>query len=262
MGELCDVIFAEDLRHAIEKIPAARIGAVGVIDREEKAIDSDHLKGAGQRRQGKVAAGGAVNVGLEIIGDRLAKMWRGVSEDAAGAGERIGQAFPHVADNELQSGQAIKEAGDDEAQGMKAGLSVPAPARDGEKKAEFTGKAGKISLADRLGRRRGVEVEGNTKMSRSLKDREEARIVKKQAAGGAIEESAVEAEAGDAALQLRRCRGGSLQGKHSKSPKTGGMGAHSLGGFIIDVARQRTRSIRIQSIEAHRGEREHLQIDT
>jgi hypothetical protein len=106
-----------------------------------------------------------------------------------------------------------------------------------------------------------VEIDGNTKMSSGLKDREEARIVKKQAAGGAIEESAVEAEAGDAALQLRRCRGGSLQGKRSKSPKKGGMGAHRLGHFVIDVAGQRTCRIRIERIEAHRGERQHLEID-
>jgi hypothetical protein len=45
-----------------------------------------------------------------------------------------------------------------------------------------------IGLADRLGRRRGVEVDGNTKMSRGLKDREEARVVKKQTTGRAIEE--------------------------------------------------------------------------
>lgn len=45
-----------------------------------------------------------MNIGLEVIGDRLAKMRRRVREDAAGAGERIGHAFSHVADNELQSG--------------------------------------------------------------------------------------------------------------------------------------------------------------
>src|ERR1017187_10222038 len=103
VSELCKVICTEDLRQTVEKSPAARVGAVGVIDGEEKAINADHLKGAAQRRQGEVAAGGAVNIGLEVIGDRPAKMRRGVREHAAGAGERIGQAFPHVADNELRS---------------------------------------------------------------------------------------------------------------------------------------------------------------
>src|ERR1035437_10241396 len=193
--------------------------------------------------------------------NRLPKVRRCVRENAAGAGERIGQTFSDMANDELQRGQAIEETGDDEAEGMKAGLSVPAPARDGEKEAEFTGKAGIISLADRLGRRRGVEVNGNIKMSRSLKDREEARIVKKQTTGRAVEESTVEAEAGDAALQLRRCRGGSLQGKRCKPAETGGMGTHRLGEFIIDVAGQRTGRIGIERIETHRGEREYLEID-
>lgn len=60
---------------------------------------------------------------------------------------------------------------------MKAGLSVPAPARDGQKEAEFTGKAGIIGLANWFGRRRGVKVDRNSEMSGGLKDREEARIV-------------------------------------------------------------------------------------
>jgi len=175
--------------------------------------------------------------------------------------QRIGQTFPHMADDELQRRQAIEETRNDEAQGMKPGLSVPAPARDGEKEAEFTGKAGIISLADRLGRRRGVEVDGNTKMSRNIKDREETRIVKKQTTGRAIEESTVEAEAGDAALQFRRCRGGSLQSKRCKPAEMFGVGAHSLGEFIIDVAGQRTGRIGIERIEAHCGEREYLEID-
>lgn len=54
-----------------------------------------------------------------------------------------------MADDELQCGQTIEETRDDEAEGMKAGLSMPAS--DGEKEAEFTGKAGIIGLADRLG---------------------------------------------------------------------------------------------------------------
>jgi hypothetical protein len=79
VSELCKVFCTEDLRQTVEKSPAARVGAVGVIDGEEKAINADHLKGAAQRRQGEVAAGGAVNIGLEVIGDRPAKMRRGNS---------------------------------------------------------------------------------------------------------------------------------------------------------------------------------------
>ena len=125
MGELCDIVRTEDLRQAVEKCPTAHVGAVWVIDGEKKAINADHLNGAAQGRQGEIAAGGAVNVGLEVVGDGLVKIRRGMREDAAGAGQRIGQTLPHVAEDELQRGQAIKEAGNDEAQGMKAGLGVP-----------------------------------------------------------------------------------------------------------------------------------------
>jgi hypothetical protein len=64
---------------------------------------------------------------------------------------------------------------------MKAGLSVPAPACDGEKEAEIAGKVGIIGLANRLGRRRGVEVDRHSEMRGGFKNREEARVVKKQA---------------------------------------------------------------------------------
>ena len=90
MGELCDVIFAEDLRHTVEKISAAYVGAVGVVDGEEKTIDADNLKGAAQGRQGEVAAGGAVNVGLKVGGDGLVQVRRGGREDAARAGDCLG----------------------------------------------------------------------------------------------------------------------------------------------------------------------------
>lgn len=109
--------------------------------------------------------------------------------------------------------------------------------------------------------RGGDRWERQDELSGGFKDREEARIVKKKAISGAIEESTVKAEAGDAALQFRRGRRGCLQGKRRKPAESGRMGAHCLGEFVIDVAGQRTRRIRIERIEAHCSEREHLEID-
>jgi len=95
----------------------------------------------------------------------------------------------------------------------------------------------------------------------NFKDREEARIVEKQASGCAIEKSAVEAEVGDAALQFNRCRGGVLHGKGCKAAETCWMQTYRLGQFIIDVMGQRGGRLCIQCIETHRGQREHLKID-
>jgi hypothetical protein len=86
MGELCDIVRTEGLRQAVEKCPTAHVGAVRVINGEKKAINADHLKCAAQGWQGEIAAGGAVNVGLEVVGDGLVKIRRGMREDAAGAG--------------------------------------------------------------------------------------------------------------------------------------------------------------------------------
>ena len=155
VNKFCKIIGVEDLPEAVEKTPAASVGAVGIIDGEQKPIDAHHLKSTAERRQGKVAAGGAVNVGFEVLGHRLAKLRRCVGENAARAGQRIGQTFSNMADDELQRGQPVKEAADDQAQRVKTGFSVPAPAGDGKQEAEIAGEARVIGLADRLRRRCG-----------------------------------------------------------------------------------------------------------
>ena len=77
MSERFNVIGAEDLREAIEKSATAGVRGEGVIDREEQAIYANHLNGATERRLSEVAAGGDVNIRLEVGGHRLAKMGRG-----------------------------------------------------------------------------------------------------------------------------------------------------------------------------------------
>jgi hypothetical protein len=71
--------------------------------------------------------------------------------------------------------------------------------------AELSGKAGEVGLADRLGRRCGVKVNGSLEVSSSLKDREEARIIKEKASRGPVKESATKTEAGDAAIKFDGC---------------------------------------------------------
>ena len=122
-------------------------------------------------------------------------------------------------------------------------------------------KAGIIGFAYRLGRRRGVEIDGNSQMGGSFKDREEVRIVEKQASSRTVKKSAVKAEAGDAALQFNRCRDGVLQRKRCKAAETCWMQTYRLGQFIIDVMGERSGRIGIECIETHRGQREHLKID-
>lgn len=98
-------------------------------------------------------------------------------------------------------------------------------------------------------------------MGGSFKDREEARIVEKQATGRTVKKSAVETEAGDATLQFNRCRDGVLQGKRRKAAETCWMQTYRLGQFIINVMGERGGRIDIECIETHRGQREHLKID-
>ena len=99
MREGCNVIRAENLREAIEKGATASVGAERVIDREQQAIDADHLNGAAEWWLSEVATGRDVDVGLEVGSDGLAKVWRRGRKDAIGAGERIRQAFAHMAND-------------------------------------------------------------------------------------------------------------------------------------------------------------------
>lgn len=78
VGKFRKIICTEALRQTVERIPASRVGTIGVANRKEKMTDADHLKSTAQRRLREVAAGCAMNVGLEVIGDRLAMMGRSV----------------------------------------------------------------------------------------------------------------------------------------------------------------------------------------
>src|SRR5580704_8618699 len=99
MGKGCNVIGTEDLREAIEEGAAAGVVGERVIDREEQAIDADHVKGTTQGWMSEVAAGGDVDVRLKIGGDRLAKMGRGARQDATGSGQCGRQSLTHVAND-------------------------------------------------------------------------------------------------------------------------------------------------------------------
>ena len=61
VGKLSKVFGAEDALKAVEKGAAARVGAVGITDGKEKAIDADHLQRAAQgwmaRRKDSVTKG-------------------------------------------------------------------------------------------------------------------------------------------------------------------------------------------------------------
>ena len=46
VSELCDVIWTEDIRQAVEKGSTAGVGAVGIINWEEKTVNNDDLNGA------------------------------------------------------------------------------------------------------------------------------------------------------------------------------------------------------------------------
>ena len=52
MGELCKVFLAQYIRQTVEKGPAARVRAVGVIDGEKETINADYLEA--QRKGGRV----------------------------------------------------------------------------------------------------------------------------------------------------------------------------------------------------------------
>ena len=113
--------------------------AEGIVDGEEDAIGADDLKRAEERRGGEVSAGGDVDVRMEGFGVTAAELVAAAGEDGVSAGEGVGQVFAHVADDELEAGEAIEEAGGDEAENVHASFDMPAPASGGEHKAEVFG---------------------------------------------------------------------------------------------------------------------------
>ena len=95
-------------------------------------IEAEDLARAVEGWTREVAAGGDVDWSRMVSARVRLKMFGGGREDAVGPRECVGNAFAHVADDDLEVGQAIEDAGENEAQGMEAVFCVPAPAGDGE----------------------------------------------------------------------------------------------------------------------------------
>src|SRR5260370_39437284 len=100
---------------------------------------------------------------------------------------------------------------------MQACFHRPPPAAGSEGKAEMAWEAAEVSIHDGLGRRRGMEIDGDVKSLGCLKERSEFRIVQKLSVNGAVHHDAFEPQPADAALEF----GGSflrlLQGKCGES---------------------------------------------
>ena len=86
MGELGEVCRTESLFEFRKVVASERVGAEGIVDGEHEAIDADDVQGAAERGLGEVAAGGEMDVGLEVGSNRLAQ-FGGVGEGFRGAGE-------------------------------------------------------------------------------------------------------------------------------------------------------------------------------
>src|SRR5665213_1443746 len=144
---------------------------------------------------------------------------------------------------------------------MQASFGVPAPAGNRKHLTEISWKAGKVGLPDRRRRRCWVKINRNGQMGGRLEDRQEPRIVKKQATRGAIDEHPLESQMSYAPPQLERCGGWLVQSKSSETAETSWVGTHSLGKFIIDVAREGARDVGLLLIETDCGEGQNLEID-
>jgi hypothetical protein len=134
VGDFAEVSGAE--RERVKEAAADFSRAERVVDGEEDAVGAEDLEGAEERRESEVSAGGDVEVLVEDFRDGAAEFLTAAGEDSVGAGERVGEVFAHVADDDLQAREAFEEVGGDEAECVHAGLDVPAPACGREHKAE------------------------------------------------------------------------------------------------------------------------------
>ena len=252
---------AGEMGRASRKALPVGVGGERVINGVEEAVGADDLEGTEEGRLGEVAAGGDVEVLREVLRDGALEVFGDGGEDGGGAGERIRKVFAHVADDDLLLREAVKQAGEDEAQAVEAELDVPAPARDGEGVAGRAGQAGVVGVEDGFGRGCGVEVDRHFEGVGGLPEGEKAGIVQEGAAGVAVHKGSGKAEGLDAALKFAGGGCGIGQVEAGEASKAGGMILDGRGEFIVGTMDEGGGVGGRQVFKADGGYGEDLQID-
>jgi len=194
----------------------------------------------------------------EGFGDRAGSRFAGGGKNAVGACECVGDAFAHVTDDDLQCGQAVEDAGDDEAQRVEAGFGVPSPTGDREWHGDCGVEAGEVDGHDGGRWRRGVNVDGDLECGGGFEDGEEFWCVQELAVGEAVEIDALETELGDAAVDFLDGVGGLFEAGGAEGGEACGIGVDSGGCFVVDGAEDGGLLGGRESVNADGGERDDL----
>ena len=101
----------------------------------------------------------------------------------------------------------------------------------------------------------GVQTDGNVKGLRRLEHGRVARMVKKHAACGAIDQSALELQLPHAALQFGGCLFGLLQWEIGEAGETVRVRLYNGSKLVVRIVRQRYGIGRVQSVHAHAHQR-------
>ena len=176
------------------------------VDREQNAVRSDLENGIDQRLGAEIARSGQEEVGVEVVADLLFRLVLRRRLDPAvamiDAPHAVGQAFAHVAQDDLEFRMGIEQARSHQAQRMNRRLLSERPGRAHQPRMSFIDRA---VFRQRIAR---VQIEGQA----GLLDRRPERPVLRQVVidrplavadlREAVDQRATETERLDAALEL------------------------------------------------------------
>src|SRR5258707_10350993 len=133
----------------------------GIINRVHDAICPYDLQGEQERWQGKHSTGGHIHLLKKVVRDRPLQMFCGWRYRLIHASQVEGDHFAPVAENELETGIAIKDAAQDHAQRMDACLHMPHPTEGRKAGTDNRIKASIVGILHDFGWEGRMQVDGN-----------------------------------------------------------------------------------------------------
>src|SRR5580698_6354337 len=249
-------------REVVRHLHFFRNELIRIIHGVEHAIDAQYRLTIENRRLPGHAAGGDVNVFLDVVARlllqllnrRIAIGFHHRAMHEIDAEKPIGKALAQMSDHDAELREPIENTADDDAQKVQAGFH--GEAEDGAVQATLDKRAD-----HRFRGRCGMNIDRNIQMLSGFEDWPEFGIVQVFAARVAVDDGAFQSELPDAALQLLGCPRGVLRSYRCQTRKSIRMLSNGVRQLIVEGSRERGGLGRVEDLHAGSGERKDLHRD-
>src|SRR5580698_3716296 len=249
-------------RQIVRDLHFFRYELIRIIHRVEHAIDAQHRLTIENRRLPGHAAGGDVDVFLDVVARLLLQLLNGCvaigfhhgAMHEVDAEKPIGKTLAQMSYDDAELREPIEDTADDDAQQVQTGFH--GEAEDGAVQATLDKRAD-----HRFRRRCGMNIDRNIQMLSGFEDWPEFGIVQVFATRVAVDDGAFQSELPDAALQFLGCSCRVLRSYRGQTRKPIRVLSNGVRQLIVEGSRERRGLRRVENLHAGSGERKDLHRD-